>query len=221
MPESVHLVVHREEPYSCFVTSPQLPGFIYGAVTFEAALEGLPEALKQEGVTAPTELHIEEWHTSPDGTISRIRVARDAHQDVRRKTADRLHDQLDDNFHFDWFVRDHTDSYAFICVVESDRVRWVADQLNFEGSALAIALIEGDGITYRPMQSPDIPTDLPTLGIAPYLDMTVRELIDAAATYDVKSGGLRSGPGNASMFAAEDPGGPPKAVGNRPLVLTL
>lgn len=141
MASRVHLVVVDEGDYGWSATSPQIPGFVYGRPTREEFQADLPGALAFAGASDATlVIHDVRRFAAPDGQEYLIRVAEDEHRGERTQVAWLLSAMLAKERHHDLLDAPTTitGEVQFICVVESDRVSWLLEQLDQRRDAATI-----------------------------------------------------------------------------------
>jgi predicted RNase H-like HicB family nuclease len=151
----VHVVVRAEDDGAFFVRSPQVPGLAYGAASLaevRSDLQGvLAFALDSPGPFDVVEHH--EWRFDVGEREVVVRLAADEHETERHEVYERLARAVAVPDQADALLDAPADAVGevlYLCAVPSDRVRWIAAQLDRSGAAtLAVAVADELLLTYR------------------------------------------------------------------------
>jgi hypothetical protein len=151
----IHVIVRVEDDGSMSVRSPQVPGLAYGAAStarVRSELDGvLAFALDRQGPFRVVEHHERRFEIAGREIV--VRLAVDDHHDERQETYERLARAVgapDQSAALLAAPADVVGEALYLCVVPSDRVRWIAAQLDPGSSAtLAVAIAEGLLLTYQ------------------------------------------------------------------------
>ena len=153
--DAVHLVVRRSGD-TYYATSPQAPGLAYGRSTLRELRAGLDEVLsfhlERPGPFTVLE-HDEREHLVGDREVV-VRLALDEHQQERQEVRERLRRALTVPEQAEALITGPTNRVGevlYLCVVPSDTLGWVADQLDARGESATLAVAVGDALllTFR------------------------------------------------------------------------
>lgn len=155
MGDTLHLVATNEREYGWSLTSPQLPGFVYGRPNREEFDADLEEALEFAGAPdCPRVLHEVERVRTPEDVDLLIRIARDRHVLERRRTAKLLLGALQDPQQrtgpdgLTSGPRLPTGEILFVIALPSDRLGWVYDQLGDRDTIVRVAASASGGLLW-------------------------------------------------------------------------
>lgn len=183
------IIVSPDEGEAWSLYSPQVPGFTGGADSIEELHAETPGMLRLAGVELPVRVrwHIEHFYTEGD-TDYIIRVAQDERSDARQHTAARLknlmaYPSLERAAMLEG-PRTSTGEVLIICVVASDTIHDIAEQLHPAGdvAVLAYSVAEDFVSSTRVANSRELLENarfLDELGLPE--DLTVGELMRSAA----------------------------------------
>lgn len=161
MADRLHLLVVHEGDYGWSLTSPQLPGFVYGRQTQQEFQADLPNALAfANAPNIPWVFHVVRRFSTPDGDEYTIRVAQDNFADERSRTAWRLHAVMGTEERKGLMDGPRTalGERAFVCTVPTDTLEWVAQQLDPRGDALEMVVaVDDDMIAGSPLSVSFVP----------------------------------------------------------------
>ncbi len=148
----LHLLeVNEDEPYGWTITSPQLPGFVFGRSTRAEVDNELDDALEFAGAPeVPRAVHVLRRFETPEGDEFMISVANDADKDARAEVARRLTGVMSDEPQrldlLSKVPRLPTGEALFVAVVPTDRLGWVWEQLDErDGTATIVAAVGDEG----------------------------------------------------------------------------
>jgi hypothetical protein len=142
--ETIHLIV-RPVAGGFYVTSPQVPGLAYGRPTMEELRADLDDVLAF-ALDRPGPFAVEEHgeaHYDVGGRELVIRLAIDDHIDERQEALNRIVRALSVPEQADALVAGPTNLVGeklYICVVPSDTLGWVGQQLDPRGEAATVAI---------------------------------------------------------------------------------
>lgn len=163
--DTIHLIV-REVDGGFYASSPQAPGLAYGRPTLAELREDLEGALAfhfdRPGPFVVVEHH--ERHYDVAGRELVTRIALDEHRDDREEAYARLGRALRIPEQAEALLTspaDRVGEVLHICVVPSDRLQWVADQLDPSGGAATLVVAVGDELllTFRLSTGPGGPVE--------------------------------------------------------------
>ncbi len=177
----IDLIFAEEGKHGWTVRSPSIPGLVGGRETLEQLVEDLPDLLVFAGFD-PAALvprtHFERSLAVPDEDVV-VRVAWDDHQLERVGTANRLKAAFDVPEQREGLLsvpRTVTGEVLYICVVPSDTVEWITDQLGPSGDAAAVATSIAEGLIWTThfLYGPGLARkdDAPSLGDLGYTEKT-------------------------------------------------
>lgn len=132
-PERLHLMVVDEGEFGHSVTSPQLPGFVYGRPGAAVDMDDLRGALAFAGAPdLPVVVHVARRFTTPTGIEFSIRVAQDRRNAERQELATRLQSYLETGDGLDLLDRAPAPfgEVQLVCVLPEDKVGWMTEQLD-------------------------------------------------------------------------------------------
>jgi hypothetical protein len=159
MAERLHLVFVDEGEYGASMHSPQVPGLVFGRPDARALLYELNDTLAfADAPDLPREIHEERRGVSPEGNEYLIRFAAppEPHHAVRLGCAARLERALTvDGQRQDMLAGPTlvTGEVLYICVLASDTVGWIADQLEPGETGIAAVTVADQYIWTAPLSN--------------------------------------------------------------------
>lgn len=157
--EPIHLIV-RPVDGGYYVTSPQVPGLAYGRPTMEELRADLNDVLAF-ALDRPGPFSLEEHpelHYDVGGRELVIRLTVDDHLPERQEALDRIVRALSLPEQADALVSGPTNLVGerlYICVVPSDTLGWVGEQLDPRGEAATVAVALADELLLTFLVSTD------------------------------------------------------------------
>lgn len=157
--EPIHLIV-RAVDGGFYLTSPQVPGLAYGRPTVEELYADLFDVLAFTLDRSGPFTIEEHWETHYDigGRELVIRLASDEHAGARREALDRIVRAMSLPEQADALVAGPTNLVGeklYICVVPTDVLGWIGQQLDPRGEAATVAVAIADELLLTFLVSTD------------------------------------------------------------------
>jgi hypothetical protein len=181
--EVTHVIVTNEGDYGWSAQSPQIPGFVYGRPTLTEFKKDYTKTLRDVGVAGPVLGHQQRRHETPEGAEYVIRFAEDGLREDRIAVAHRLEQIMLTDQRHDLMLNATTESgeVIFVCVVASDTLGFVIDQMDERGDVVTIAAAVADNGVYTTQLGAEVTHSHPdwtTLGeLGQGRDTTISELM--------------------------------------------
>ncbi len=139
-----HIIVTAEGDYGWSMQSPQLPGFVFARPTRTEFLADYQKALRIEGVAGEVVSHHQQRFVSPEGAEYLIRVADGIDNAERLPIMHQLVAVMGTDQRFSSLAEDRarlrTGEVLFVCVLASDTIGWLMEQMDPRGDVLNAAL---------------------------------------------------------------------------------
>jgi hypothetical protein len=163
MLDHIDLITTAESNGAFSVTSPQLPGFVFGRASLDHVVQELNDALAFAGVPDGNEArrvhHLVMVGETLEGVEWIVRWANDEHRGEREVARDALLLQLASEKRFE-LIGDgpylRTGEMQFVACLPGDTLGWVMGQMDQRGDALTIAVVVGDRFAALPLVKGDL-----------------------------------------------------------------
>lgn len=153
MPDLIHAIATDESPHGFSVTSPQLPGLVYGRPTQQELEADYQSALRYAGVSeGKVQGHFQRRGVTVGGHEYQVRWAQDEHIQARIEGVHRVLVALGNGADGDEMaaeqVADAAGVVTFVSCLASDTLGWLADQLDPRGDSLTAAVAVAEQFVY-------------------------------------------------------------------------